>query len=41
MFRDGKKNAEVVGRDQKILELYIEKHSPINISTDGRIVINY
>ncbi|XP_052739064.1 apyrase [Bicyclus anynana] len=41
MFKEGKKNVDVVGRDQKVLETYIEKHSPIDVSTDGRIVINY
>ncbi|XP_034827397.1 apyrase-like [Maniola hyperantus] len=41
MFKEGKRNVEVVAsRDQKVLATYIEKHTPINISKDGRIVVN-
>ncbi|CAH2238890.1 jg13698 [Pararge aegeria aegeria] len=40
MLKDGKKNVDIVGRDQKVLETYIKKHSPIDVSKDGRIVIN-
>lgn len=40
MFKDGKKNMKDIGRDQKILEAYIKGHSPLDIKTDGRIVIN-
>ncbi|CAH0595089.1 unnamed protein product [Chrysodeixis includens] len=40
MFKEGKKNAMDIGRDQKVLESYIRKHSPLDIKTDGRIVIN-
>ncbi|OWR55135.1 apyrase [Danaus plexippus plexippus] len=41
MFKEGKRNTEIVGRDEKVLELYIKKHSPLNINTDGRIFVNY
>ncbi|XP_050353508.1 apyrase-like [Nymphalis io] len=40
MFKNGKRNVEVVGRDQKIIENYIKKHTPINVTKDNRIVIN-
>lgn len=39
MFKE-KKNSKDIGRDQKILEVYIRGHSPLNIKTDGRIIIN-
>ncbi|CAG4932581.1 unnamed protein product [Colias eurytheme] len=40
MFKEGRRNVEVIGRDQKVLETFIKKHSPLNITTDARIVIN-
>ncbi|XP_045770763.1 apyrase-like [Maniola jurtina] len=41
MFKDGKRNVEVAAsRDQKVLETYIDNHSPINVSKDGRLVVN-
>ncbi|XP_013144849.1 PREDICTED: apyrase-like isoform X1 [Papilio polytes] len=39
MFKTGKKNVKIIGRDEKILELYINKNSPIDVRTDGRIEI--
>ncbi|XP_072934335.1 apyrase-like isoform X2 [Epargyreus clarus] len=39
MFKNGKRNTQVIGRDQIMLEEYIKKHSPLNVTTDGRIVI--
>ncbi|CAB3245666.1 unnamed protein product [Arctia plantaginis] len=39
MFKN-KQNVTKIGRDQKLIELYIRKHSPLDINTDGRIVIN-
>ncbi|KPJ21108.1 5'-nucleotidase [Papilio machaon] len=39
MFKTGKKNVKIIGRDEKILEIYIKKNSPIDVRTDGRIVI--
>ncbi|CAH2094001.1 unnamed protein product [Euphydryas editha] len=40
MFQNEKRNVKVIGQDQKILINYIEKHSPLNISRDGRIIVN-
>ncbi|CAK1541698.1 unnamed protein product [Leptosia nina] len=40
MFKEGRKNVQVIGRDAKILEQFIKKHSPLNITRTGRIVIN-
>ncbi|XP_041971450.1 apyrase-like [Aricia agestis] len=39
MFKDGKRNVEFIGREQKILEAFIRKNSPLDIHTDGRITI--
>ncbi|KAL0867831.1 hypothetical protein ABMA27_008532 [Loxostege sticticalis] len=39
MFKEYKKNVQVIGRDQKIFETYIRKYSPLNITADGRIKI--
>nr|BAM20133.1 unknown unsecreted protein [Papilio xuthus] len=39
MFQNGKKNVKIIGRDERILEIYINKNSPIDIRTDGRIEI--
>lgn len=39
MFKN-KKNLRVVSHDQAVVEKYIRKHSPLNVSKDGRIVIN-
>ncbi|XP_045539153.1 apyrase [Papilio machaon] len=39
MFKTGKKNVKIIGRDEKILEIYIKKNSPIDVRTDGRIEI--
>ncbi|XP_068623426.1 apyrase-like [Battus philenor] len=39
MFMKGKQNMLVIGRDEKVLEQYINKHTPIDVNTDGRIVI--
>ncbi|XP_049879454.1 apyrase-like [Pectinophora gossypiella] len=40
MFKEGKHNVQVIGRDQSCVEAYIKKHSPLNVTTDGRIKIN-
>lgn len=40
MFNNDKRNVKIIGKDQKVLESYIQKHSPINVSTDGRIVVH-
>ncbi|XP_045522484.1 apyrase-like [Pieris brassicae] len=40
MFSEGRKNVQVIGRDEKVLEVFIRTHSPLNVTTDGRIVIN-
>ncbi|XP_037872184.1 apyrase isoform X1 [Bombyx mori] len=40
MIKDHKKNEVVVGRDQQVFRAYVEKHSPLSVETDGRIVIN-
>ncbi|XP_028167754.1 apyrase-like [Ostrinia furnacalis] len=39
MFKENKKNVQVIGRDQKIFETYIRKNSPLHVVTDGRIKI--
>ncbi|CAH0402703.1 unnamed protein product [Chilo suppressalis] len=39
MFRDHKRNVQIIGRDQNIFVTYIKKHSPLNVVTDGRIKI--
>ncbi|KAJ0173158.1 hypothetical protein K1T71_011334 [Dendrolimus kikuchii] len=39
MFKENKMNVRVIGRDQDALETYLEKHSPVNIKTEGRIII--
>ncbi|XP_050679624.1 apyrase-like [Leptidea sinapis] len=39
MFKEGKKNVKNVGRDEQALEAFIQKHSPIDYNTDGRIII--
>lgn len=40
MFKDNRKNLQVIGRDEQVVTEYIKKHTPLNIHTDGRIVIN-
>ncbi|XP_075983775.1 apyrase-like [Anticarsia gemmatalis] len=40
MFKVNKQNAKDIGRDQKLLAAYIKKHTPLNIKTDGRIIID-
>lgn len=40
MFKEHKQNVKMVGRDQNVLEAYIRKHSPLDIQTDGRLIIN-
>ncbi|XP_060806709.1 apyrase [Amyelois transitella] len=39
MFREGKKNVKVIGRDQGALLAYINKYSPLNPKLDGRITL--
>ncbi|CAG5022764.1 unnamed protein product [Parnassius apollo] len=39
MFKNGKTNVKIIGRDEQILELYLKENSPINVTTDGRIEI--
>ncbi|KAL4721637.1 hypothetical protein ACJJTC_001022 [Scirpophaga incertulas] len=39
MFKEHKRNVQVIGKDQKIFETYIRTHSPLNITLDGRIKI--
>lgn len=40
MFSKNKRNVVEIGRDQDALEEYLKKHSPLNIHTEGRIIIN-
>ncbi|XP_037302528.1 apyrase-like, partial [Manduca sexta] len=40
MIRDNRRNVEVIGRDEKVLEDYVKTHSPLKVELDGRIVIN-
>ncbi|KOB66087.1 Apyrase, partial [Operophtera brumata] len=40
MFNDNKINTKIIGRNSDILAEYIVKHSPLNITTQGRITIN-
>ncbi|XP_059051032.1 apyrase-like [Achroia grisella] len=39
MFKNGKKNVQIISRDQVIVENYIKENSPLNVTTDGRIVV--
>ncbi|KAJ2937953.1 hypothetical protein O0L34_g14236 [Tuta absoluta] len=39
MFKEGRRNMRVIGRDQEAVEAYIKEHSPLNVTTDGRIKI--
>ncbi|CAH0713614.1 unnamed protein product, partial [Brenthis ino] len=39
MFKN-RRNVKVIGKDQAAIENYIRKHSPLDVSTDGRIVID-
>ncbi|KAM3963816.1 apyrase-like [Aphomia sociella] len=39
MFKKGRRNVQIIGRDQVIVENYIKEKSPLNFKTDGRIQI--
>ncbi|XP_053617361.1 apyrase-like [Plodia interpunctella] len=39
MFKEGRRNVQVIGRDQNAFQDYLKKYSPLNPSLDGRIII--
>ncbi|XP_068623308.1 apyrase-like [Battus philenor] len=41
IFKNGKRNVKIIGRDQKILESYIKTFSPVTVNIDRRLVIVY
>ncbi|CAB3245664.1 unnamed protein product [Arctia plantaginis] len=40
MFKPAKQNVSIIGRLEGLVETYISQHSPLDIKTDGRIIIN-
>lgn len=41
MFPEGKKNVQMIGRDEALVIEYIKKHNPLKTTTEGRIKIQY